>query len=197
MRMILRTSNRRNYSLIKLTALVWIVGLLIVINACGGNSETEDSSDVINSSDSVLIESGEMPAPEGSQGEFVLVDEMKAARQLHSAIKLPDGRIFVVGGRGPGANLNNTVYETAELYNPDSDEGIVPLIYFTDNIPKLNYLLSKSSRQYHEEIISLTLLAMGYENDKSKIENRVGFFYGHLFPKNKYQQNGNKLILNQ
>jgi len=38
---------------------------------------------------------------------------------------------------------------------------------------------------------------MGYENDKSKIENRVGFFYGHLFPKNKYQQNGNKLILNQ
>ena len=34
----------------------------------------------------------------------------------------------------------------------------------TDNIPKLNDLLSKSSRQYHEEIISLTLLAMGYEN---------------------------------
>ena len=66
MRMILRTSNRRNYSLITLTALVWIVGLLIVINACGGNSETEDSSGVINSSDSVLIESGEMPAPEGN-----------------------------------------------------------------------------------------------------------------------------------
>ena len=122
MRTILRTSNIRNYSLIKLTALVWIVGLLIVMNACGGNSETENSSGVIDSSDSVLIESGEMPAPEGSQGEFVLVDEMKAARQLHSAIKLPDGRIFVVGGRGPGANLNNTVYETAELYNPDSDE---------------------------------------------------------------------------
>jgi len=98
-----------------LIALVWAVGLLIVINGCGGNSESGDSVGVSDPSDSVVIESGEMPAPEGSQGEFVLVDEMKAARQLHSAIKLSDGRVFVVGGRGPGANLNNTTYESAEL----------------------------------------------------------------------------------
>ena len=97
-----------------------------------------------------------------------------------------------------GQALNGASNQThCSTYNPDSDEGIVPLIYFTDNIPKLNDLLSKSSRQYHEEIVSLTLLAMGYEKNNLKIENRVGFFYGHLFPKNKYQQNGNKLILNQ
>lgn len=97
-----------------------------------------------------------------------------------------------------GQALNGASNQThCSTYNPDSDEGIVPLIYFTDNIPKLNELLSKSSRHYHEEILSLTLLAMGYDNDHSKSENRAGFFYGHLFPKNKYQQNGNKLILNQ
>jgi len=97
-----------------------------------------------------------------------------------------------------GQALNGQSNQThCSTYNPDSDEGIVPLIYFTDNLFKLEKILYHSSHHYHDEIIPLTLLAMGYENDNSKIENRTGFFYGHLFPKNKYQQNGNKLILNQ
>ena len=61
----------------------------------------------------------------------------------------------------------------------------------------LSKVIEGKLNKYLEEIISLTLLSMGYENDNSKIENRAGFFYGHLFPKNKYQQNGNKLNLNQ
>ena len=64
-------------------------------------------------------------APAGAAGEFVNVDEMKAARQLHSAVHLPDGRVIVIGGRGPGANLNNTVYESAEIYDPTADEWIL------------------------------------------------------------------------
>ena len=122
MRAPLRTANVQIPKLIKLTAFIWTVSLFIVIVACGGNSSTGNSAGGSDSSDSVLIESGEKPAPDDSQGEFILVDEMKAARQLHSAIKLPDGRIFVVGGRGPGANLNNTVYESAELYDSELDE---------------------------------------------------------------------------
>ena len=110
MRIILKIFLNRRYKLIPVTNLVWIVVLLTMIMACGGDSSNTDSSDEGSSSDSVTIQSGEKPAPKGSEGEFTLVDEMKAARQLHSAIKLPDGRVFVVGGRGPGANLNNTVY---------------------------------------------------------------------------------------
>ena len=114
--------NSRAYKQIELTNIVSVLLLLTMIMACGGDSSSANSS---GESDSVTIQSGEKPAPDGSQGEFILVDEMKAARQLHSAIKLPDGRIFVVGGRGPGANLNNTVYESAEIYTPDNDEWVL------------------------------------------------------------------------
>ena len=86
MRATLRTANVQIPKLIKLTALIWTVSLFIVIVACGGNSSTGNSAGGSDSSDSVLIESGEKPAPDDSQGEFILVDEMKAARQLHLSL---------------------------------------------------------------------------------------------------------------
>ena len=49
------------------------------------------------------------------------------------------------------------------------------------------------------ELIPVTLDAMGYSSDVSRIDSSInlkntGFFYGHIFPKNYLHQHGIKLI---
>ncbi|MDD9996034.1 MAG: hypothetical protein OXS35_09895, partial [Dehalococcoidia bacterium] len=108
---------------IKVPALVasaLLASLLAV--ACGGGGDVSEPAPTGGEEIQKVDDGGGSSASSGSSGEFVNVDEMKAARQLHAAVKLPDGRVFVIGGRGPGANLNNTVYESAEIYDPAADE---------------------------------------------------------------------------
>ena len=108
-----------------LVVAVSAVVAVLLAAACGGGGGESAQAPTGGDETAKAEEADGSSAPSGSSGssgEFVNVDEMKAARQLHAAVKLPDGRVFVVGGRGPGANLNNTVYESAEIYDPAADE---------------------------------------------------------------------------
>ena len=73
---------------------------------------------------------------------------------------------------------------------PLIDEGIVPLLYFSNQMQKVDKLISLAKGQSHKEIIPITLKAMGYDLKISQYEEPTGFFYGHLFPKNRIQQSG-------
>jgi N-acetylneuraminic acid mutarotase len=53
-----------------------------------------------------------------STGNWSFTDHMAKARYGHTATLLPDGRVLITGGAGPGGDCVNTV--TAELYDPVS-----------------------------------------------------------------------------
>lgn len=65
---------------------------------------------------SVILDSTELfdPAGNGGVGSFSAAATMTRTRYEHSAVALPDGKVLIVAGFGPGFNLTNT----AELYNP-------------------------------------------------------------------------------
>jgi hypothetical protein len=56
-------------------------------------------------------------------GDFVSAPDMKARRERFAAIRLSDGRVLALGGRGLGiGTLVATMHETAELLNPETLE---------------------------------------------------------------------------
>ena len=77
--------------------------------------------------------------------------------------------------------------------DPDIQEGIVPLLYFSNDLSKVRQ--PKSMFRF----IPVTLDVMGYSPDVSGINSfldfeKPGFFYGHLFPKHRIHQSGIKEI---
>ena len=77
--------------------------------------------------------------------------------------------------------------------DPDIQEGIVPLLYFSNDLSKVRQ--PKSMFRF----IPVTLDVMGYSPDVSGINafldfEKPGFFYGHLFPKHRIHQSGIKEI---
>ena len=77
--------------------------------------------------------------------------------------------------------------------DPDIQEGIVPLLYFSNDLSKVRQ--PKSMFRF----IPVTLDVMGYSPDVSGIDaffdfEKPGFFYGHLFPKHRIHQSGIKEI---
>ena len=97
-------------------------------------------------------------------------------------------------GQVINGNSNQTHCST---HNPEIDEGIVPLLFFSNDLQRINKLSGSAITRTHFEIIPITKIAMGYDVQLSQSKEVDSFFYGHLFPKNQYQQNGNKFILNQ
>ncbi len=56
-------------------------------------------------------------------GDFVSAPDMKARRERFSALRLSDGSVLALGGRGLGiGTLIATMHETAELLNPETLE---------------------------------------------------------------------------
>ena len=51
-------------------------------------------------------------------GTFAPTGDMNVARQGHSAVELPDGRVLVVGGCTAGAGACTTYLDSAEIYDP-------------------------------------------------------------------------------
>ena len=97
-------------------------------------------------------------------------------------------------GQVINGNSNQTHCNT---HNPEIDEGIVPLLFFSNDLQRINKLSGTAITRTHFEIIPITKIAMGYDVQLSQSKEVHSFFYGHLFPKNQYQQNGNKFIFNQ
>ena len=64
-------------------------------------------------------------------------------------------------------------------------------------LPLISLLLTFAKGQSHKEIIPITLKAMGYDLKIPQFEEPTGFFYGHLFPKNRIQQSGFVTISSQ
>ena len=96
-----------------------VIGILITLLAVACSSPAASSvpaEPVEESSVSVQDVAVEL-------GDFVSAPDMKARRERFAAIRLSDGRVLALGGRGLGIGiLIATMHETAELLNPETLE---------------------------------------------------------------------------
>jgi hypothetical protein len=61
-----------------------------------------------------------------SQNRWVQVQNMGDVRSLHTAVRLPGGRVFVAGGEKPGAAGGTTFQSATEYYNPGTASFLFP-----------------------------------------------------------------------
>ena len=117
---------------------------------------------------------------------------------LLSDISILDNTLIIyTSDHGQVIHSEESKLTHCSTHNPLIDEGIVPLLYFSNQMQKVDKLISLAKGQSHKEIIPITLKAMGYDLKISQYEEPTGFFYGHLFPKNRIQQSGFVTISSQ
>ena len=117
---------------------------------------------------------------------------------LLSDISILDNTLIIyTSDHGQVIHSEESKLTHCSTHNPLIDEGFVPLVYFSNQMQKVDKLISLAKGQSHKEIIPITLKAMGYDLKIPQFEEPAGFFYGHLFPKNRMQQSGFVTISSQ
>ena len=106
-------------------ALLLVAPLVTFAIACGGSPASTAPAVDPDPSAASTDEKGEAPAAVEEQtapvpvGKFVSTGEMADKRTDHTALRLPDGRILAVGGRGFGkSNWGPLRHSSAEIYDP-------------------------------------------------------------------------------
>ena len=112
--MLIKTSRFLRWS-----SFLALVALLALAAACSSSpAASETTGEATGGPDS----SGETAGSTDPVGEFILTGEMGNDRLYHAAVKLPDGRIMVVGGRGKGVSEWPIIHQTSEIYDPATSE---------------------------------------------------------------------------
>ena len=102
-----------------------IIGLFITILAVACSSPGASSVPEKPIEESSVSVRDEAPVEDVAvkSGDFVSAPDMKARRERFAALRLSDGRVLALGGRGLGiGTLIGTMHETAELLNPETLE---------------------------------------------------------------------------
>jgi hypothetical protein len=102
-----------------------VIGILITLLVVACSSPAASSVPVEPVEESSVSVQDEAPVEDGAAelGDFVSAPDMKARRERFAAIRLSDGSVLALGGRGLGiGTLIATMHETAELLNPETLE---------------------------------------------------------------------------
>ena len=100
-------------------------GILIALMAVACSSPAASSVPAKPVEESSVSVQDEAPVEDVAMelGDFVSAPDMKARRERFSALRLSDGSVLALGGRGLGiGTLIATMHETAELLNPETLE---------------------------------------------------------------------------
>ena len=98
-------------------ALAAAAAALAAAAACAGAPAAAPSPDSPGSGDADAA-AKVRPDSGAAVGTFTLTGEMGNDRQYHASVKLADGRVMAVGGRGKGVSEWPIVHHSAEIYDP-------------------------------------------------------------------------------
>ena len=102
-----------------------VIGMLITLLAVACSSPAASSVPAKPVEESSVSVQDEAPVEDVAVelGDFVSAPDMKARRERFAALRLSDGSVLALGGRGLGiGTLIATMHETAELLNPETLE---------------------------------------------------------------------------
>jgi N-acetylneuraminic acid mutarotase len=113
-------------------SLVLLAGLvtLVYLAACGGSpaasqrgeQPTQQATPGQSAQPTAAATTQRTQASSGSPGAFTKVGDLKESRSAHTAVVLPDGRVFTAGGRGVAFNFGTGRVQTAEFFDPESGQ---------------------------------------------------------------------------
>ena len=91
-----------------------LIAVLAVSAACSGAPAAQPT----DTPETGATETTSPGTTTDSVGTFTLTGEMGNDRQYHASVKLSDGRVMAVGGRGKGVSEWPIVHHSAEIYDP-------------------------------------------------------------------------------